>query len=213
MTKLPESEVKLLESNKRKLEQKGYGPAQSLKNKILKDRKKKLMMEKYSGKGFDIPKFITRDILPVIIDKLNIDRKHVSVQKIQELIKKFKVKDIEGITKVILPMLLHGHMKTNKMAGGTQGLKSKFGVLPDFVAKNLGKLFMYLVKRRVQKGTSGSGLIQDLFSGPKAQKFWKNVSRGFKSVFKPGAKVLAPIATALGVPEVGIPLGILGEAL
>jgi hypothetical protein len=32
-------------------------------------------------------------------------------------------------------------------------------------------------------------------------------------VFKPFAKVFAPIASAVGVPEIGIPLGIVGDML
>lgn len=214
LEELPSKDVELLEGNKRKLEQEGYGrPASGLKKKLLREQKRKTMTDKYRGKGFDIPKFITSDILPVIIDKLNIDRKHVSISKIQDLIKKFKVKNIPDIVKVVLPHLLSGHMKTNKMAGGTQGLKSGFKVLPNFVADGLGKLFMYLVKRKLKKGSSGSGLIQDLFTGRKAKKFWGDVSRGFKMVMKPASKVLAPILTIAGMPIAGTALGAAGELM
>ena len=43
--------------------------------------------------------------------------------------------------------------------------------------------------------------------------FWDDFYTGFKSVFKPGAKILGGVATALGQPEFGIPLGLLSEAL
>ena len=67
--------------------------------------------------------------------------------------------------------------------------------------------------RESKKNQVGGNIIQDLFTGKKAKKFWHGFKRGFTSVFKPGAQVLAPIATALGQPEIGIPLGIVANAM
>ncbi len=36
--------------------------------------------------------------------------------------------------------------------------------------------------------------------------FFKDFYKGFKMVFKPGAKILGTVATAVGAPEIGIPL-------
>jgi hypothetical protein len=206
-------DVELLESNKRKLTQEGYGmPADGLKKMILREQKRKSLTAKYAGSGFDVSKFITNDILPVITDKLNIDRKHISIQKIQDMIKKFKVKSIPDIVKVVLPHLMVGHMKTNKMIGGTAGLK-KVSFLPDFIAKSLGKLFLHLVKQRINKGSSGSGLIEDLFTGKSATKFWKGFKKGFVSVIKPAATIAGPILGALGLPIAGVASEAVGNLL
>lgn len=207
-------DVELLESNKRKLEQQGYGmPADGLKKMILRDQKRKSLTNKYAGSGdFNIPKFITKDILPVMIDKLNIDRKHISIQKIQDMIKKFKVKSIPDIVKIVLPHLVVGNMKTKGLTGGTAGLK-QVSFLPDFIAKNLGKLFMHLVKQRINKGSSGSGLIEDLFTGKKASKFWTGFKKGFVSVIKPAATIAGPILGALGLPIAGVASEAVGNLL
>jgi hypothetical protein len=203
LEKHSEKDVELLESNKQKLTQQGYGtPADGLKKMILRDQKRKSLTNKYAGKGFDVSKFITKDILPVITDKLNIDRKHIDINKIQDMIKKFKVKTIPDIVKVVLPHLVVGNMKTKGLTGGTSGLKPGFQILPDFIAKNLGKLFMHLIKQRIKKGSSGSGLIQDLFSGPKAQKFWGSFATGFKKGFTGVAKLAEPI---LGIASTVMP--------
>ena len=43
--------------------------------------------------------------------------------------------------------------------------------------------------------------------------FWEDFKNGFLSIFKPGAKILGGIATALGQPEIGVSLHILSQAL
>lgn len=43
--------------------------------------------------------------------------------------------------------------------------------------------------------------------------FWEDFGRGFKSVFKPFAKVGGPILDAIGMPEFGIPLSAVGSLL
>ena len=51
----------------------------------------------------------------------------------------------------------------------------------------------------------------------KNKKWWHNFgvgfAKGFKSVMKPGAKVLAGVATATGQPEFSVPLNVLSNAL
>ena len=44
------------------------------------------------------------------------------------------------------------------------------------------------------------------------ETFWEGFVRGFLSVFKPGAKIIGGIATALGFPEIGIPVGVIADA-
>jgi len=197
---IPAEDMVLMDNERKKLEQKGYGlPASKLKKQLLRKQKQSKLSKKYNGSGFNPTQFITSSILPIIIDKLKIDKKNVNIKKIQDLIKKLKVSKIDDIVKIVLPHLFHGKMKTSGMAGGTAGLKSGYKVLPDFVAKNLGKLFMYLVKRKVKKGSSGSGLIQDLFTGKKAQKFWKGFKKGFVQGFTGTAKIAEPLLNAASI--------------
>lgn len=77
----------------------------------------------------------------------------------------------------------------------------------DLLVKELNKFI-----RNAKKQQTGGGIIQDWFSGKKAKKFWSNVAKGFKMVWKPGMKVLEPIANILA-PEVGIPLSIANKTL
>ena len=42
---------------------------------------------------------------------------------------------------------------------------------------------------------------------------WEDFKQGFTSVFKPGAAILGTVATALGQPEIGIPLGLISELM
>jgi uncharacterized membrane protein len=50
-------------------------------------------------------------------------------------------------------------------------------------------------------------------SGSAWDDFWAGFAKGFKMVFKPGAKILGGIASILGHPEIGTVLGIAGDLL
>ena len=93
--------------------------------------------------------------------------------------------------------------KLDKVGSKTKTVKS-IG-LNEKLTKGIIKAFKWALKNRKGKGLSGSG-----FAGA---GFFSDFAKGFKSVFKPGAKILGPIASTLGVPEIGIPLSIAGDLL
>ena len=65
-------------------------------------------------------------------------------------------------------------------------------------------------KQGVESPFGGSGIMTGGFN-------WKNALEGFKTgflkVFKPGSKILGTVATAVGVPEIGIPLSFISNML
>jgi hypothetical protein len=108
------------------------------------------------------------------------------------------------LTKSILPYLVKG--KLHNM--GHQGTE-----IMDVIKKvpqNLEKLLNIGIHKALnwfmsKMGQGGSGVN---LPGGSWGSFWKGFKKGFVSVFKPGAKLLGTVASALGQPEIGIPLTI-----
>jgi hypothetical protein len=78
------------------------------------------------------------------------------------------------------------------------------------VPKNLEKLLNIGIHKtlkwfmsKMSQGGKGVNL-----PGGSWGSFWKGFKKGFVSVFKQGAKILGTVASALGQPEIGIPLTI-----
>lgn len=177
--------------------------------------------------GADILGFVMKGIVPNLIKSLGINPKALPIKKIVPMVGKALQlaksgnlsSIINNLAKTLLPLLAHGKLKTmgQKMTGrGIMNvLKSaKYG-LDKKLASGLFKAFKwYLNKSAKQQGLKpvfkGSGVN---LPGGSWSNFWKGFKKGFTMVFKPGAKLLAPIATAMGVPEIGIPLGLIGDAL
>ena len=115
---------------------------------------------------------------------------------------------IDHLSKTILPLLVNLKSKSMGGSGGimtTAGYGRKRGKL----IKSLSKGLMTSFKNRI-KNKSGNGLN---LSGQGKNQNWEDFKKGFLMVFKPGAKILGGISSALGIPELGIPLSILSEAL
>lgn len=65
---------------------------------------------------------------------------------------------------------------------------------------------MKALHSHLSKGLSGKGL------NPAGSGFWSDFGKGFTSVFKPFATIAAPLITPFA-PEIGVPLGIVGNML
>ena len=171
------------------------------------------------GKG-DVMGFILKGIVPNLVKSLGINPRALPIAKIAPMVSKALdlaksgnlPSIINNLTKTLLPLLAHGKLKTigAKMSG--QGImdilkNAKLG-LDKKLASGLLKAFKwYLNKSAVSQGHKplfkGSGVN---LPGGSWGSFWKGFKKGFVSVFKPGAKILGGIASALGQPEIGIPL-------
>ena len=55
--------------------------------------------------------------------------------------------------------------------------------------------------RETKKSQKGGGIIQDLFTGRAAKKFWGDFGRGFKKGFLKTAAVAAPILDVLSIVQ------------
>ena len=175
----------------------------------------------------DIMGFILKGIVPNLIKSLGINPSALPIKKSAPIISKAlslaKKGDIPSIinnlTKVLLPLLTHGKLKTmgvnlSKSASGsgiTDVLHKVKNNLAQKLASGLFKAFKwYWNKSAKSQGHKqpfrGSGLT---LPGGSWSGFWSGFKKGFTSVFKPGAKILGGVASAMGVPEVGIPLSVI----
>lgn len=169
---------------------------------------------KLSGAGLE--SFITKSILPSLFKMLKIPPS-ISPELVESVVRKSiqagKAGDISSlvgnVSKVLVPLL---SALKHKSMGGSGMVK-----LPT---KKKKKLVLSLSKGIVRallaghKGGSlhiaGGGLK---IAGGDAKQWFSDFWKGFKSVFKPGAKILGPIANAMGVPEIGVPLSAIGNAM
>jgi hypothetical protein len=157
-------------------------------------------------------------VLPSLLEKLGIKIPKSILSKIVDttLSQPGTLKDkIRLLTSNLLPLM--AVKKTVGMSGGGlklagqgyimtgQGLSDILSFIPKKISEHLSTALFKFFKYAVQ---SGAGMKK-----MKGGSFWSDFAKGFKMVFKPGAKILAGIATALGQPEIGIPLGIVSEAL
>ena len=161
---------------------------------------------------------LSKTVLPSLLEKLGIKIPTTILSKIVDstLSQPGSLKDkIKLLTSNLLPLM--AVKKTVGMSGGGlklagqgltlsgQGLSDILSFIPKKISEHLSTALFKFFKYAVQ---SGAGLTK-----MKGGSFWSDFAKGFKMVFKPGAKILAGIATALGQPEIGIPLGIVSEAL
>ena len=124
---------------------------------------------------------------------------------------------MSNLSASVLPIL--AKLKQKSMGGSGSIMTAGYGRIKVKLQKSLAKgirgSFKYYLKhknrknpnRQSGKGLGGLGL--SLAGGA----FWDDFKRGFLSVFKPGAKIIGTVASAAGMPEFGIPLGLLAEAL
>jgi hypothetical protein len=183
-----------------------------------------------AGAGIeDVTNFVVNKIIPELMRMVGISKDVLPVEQLVSIIKKSLemaksgnlVTVIAHLAKTILPILIHGKLRSTR-GGGKKKMKGKG--LMDFLGKHKDMLLQTLSKGLLEafkiylnhhSKQAGSGVI---FTGSGKKKlkgagFWDDFKKGFLSVFKPGAKILGTIATAVGVPEIGIPLKILGDVL
>ena len=184
-----------------------------------------------AGAGIeDITNFVVNKIIPELMRMVGISKDVLPVEQLVSIIKKSLemaksgnlVTVIAHLAKTILPILIHGKFRSTRGGGKKKLMKGKG--LMDFLGKHKDMLLQTLSKGLLEAfkiylnhhfKQAGSGVI---FTGSGKKKlkgtgFWDDFKKGFLSVFKPGAKILGTIATAVGVPEIGIPLKILGDNL
>mgnify|MGYP003636689733 FL=1 len=235
---IPDADKVLLMSNRARLTQEGYGlslPGGSLKQKLIRNmaKQKKLRgsgkritgqsrsttypgMKNYKlnpkpivGAGA-IADFIANKALPSLAKHLGLPPSMLPTEQIKKVVnlgmsKTGKIgSTLDLVAKYAVPILTQ--MKIKKMTGkGMSGAGVK-----KVLAKHNGKLQKSLkigLMKALHSKMSGKGL------NPAGGSFWSDFGKGFTSVFKPFAKIFAPIASAVGVPEIGIPLGIVGDML
>lgn len=244
---IPTDDMKLLISNRDKLQQEGYGlnppgagltlPGAGLKQKLIRNmnKQKKLKgsgsMNKITGqsrsktyecmKGYKLnPKpivgagaiadFIAEKALPSLAKTLGLPPSMLPTAQIKKVVnlgmsKTGKIgSTLDLVAKYAVPILTQ--MKIKHMTGkGMSGAGVK-KILVKHNPKLQKKLKLGLMKALHSKMSGGS-------YNPTGQGFWGDFAKGFTSVFKPFAKIFSPIASAVGLPEIGVPLGVVGNLL
>lgn len=155
----------------------------------------------------DIKNLLKNKIIPNLLHQLKIPKFMVPPTLIDNILDKALANNadlkttIQYLTKALMPLL------------GTAKMKS-LG-LPIS-----GSGFYKLVNKKKKNALMGhlsKGLYNTIHKGKglklAGQGFWDDFYSGFKSVFKPFATIAGPIASALGVPELGIPLAAIGSAM
>ena len=194
-------------------------PADELKMKLIKELSRKSGKKKRkSGKGVakNLPaKFVSRMLIPELLPMIGIHEKALTIQQIEKIIlpvfQKHKGDDLkvlaDHLAKAILPMLVKGKFKSLGLKMRGKGvIKDMLGNMKGYLQDKLASGIIYLVKK-FAKGSNGRGL--NLAGG----NFFKDFAKGFTSIFKPIASIAGLIASALGVPELGVPLSIAGKFL
>lgn len=195
---------------------------------ITKDLGDPYLLINHPTGGSGIMDFVVNNILPSLMKNLGIPEGLISQGKLKDIISKSlgmvqssNIKSIiDHLSKTILPILIH--LKNKSMGGdglilSGQGKNAKIPKahktktkikLIKSLSKGLKNSFkQYLsMKKRKTPSLTGSGII-------KGAGFWDDFKKGFLSVFKPGAKILGGVLDAVGMPEFGVPLGLLGEHL
>ena len=119
--------------------------------------------------------------------------------------------------RVILQLMKELKIKGTPPANMRGGCK-----MCDYLAKQQGKTLHPEVRKQLAKALNdfmriakknqvGGGIIEDLFTGRKAKHFWKGFRKGWDMVWKPGMKIIEPLASVFA-PEVGVPLTIANKA-
>jgi hypothetical protein len=171
------------------------------------------------GKG-PIQKFVVKKVIPSIMSAVGIPKGTIASNGIAKLISKALDMAKSGnlsqivshLTKTILPIITAGKLK--HMSGGRYigaGIGAVLGKHKNMLLENLGKGMLKAFKWYLNKGAVSRGMKPMYGSGINLPggsfgNFWKGFKKGFTMVFKPGAKILGTVATAMGQPEIGIPL-------
>jgi hypothetical protein len=170
-----------------------------------------------------IADFVAEQALPSLAKTLGLPPSMLPTEQIKKVVnlgmsKTGKIgSTLDLVAKYAVPILTQ--MKIKKMTGkGMSGAG-----INKVLAKHNGKLqktlkigLMKALHSRLSSNNKQSGKgLNPAGKGlnPAGGSFWSDFKKGFTSVFKPFAKIAAPIATALGVPEIGVPLGIVGDML
>jgi len=177
------------------------------------------------GKGA-ITDFVVDTILPSLLKSIGI-KEIIPLNQLKSIIGKSldMVKTgnlpqiVNHLTKTLLTILTHLKVKTMSGKGKRLNLTGRGvsdilgdakGSLMKLLSDGLFNAFKWylnnLAKAEGRKPPfSGSGSAWD--------DFWAGFAKGFKMVFKPGAKILSGIASILGHPEIGTALGIASDLL
>ena len=174
-----------------------------------------------AGKG-ELSNFVIKSVLPSIAKSVGIDMKEIPITQAMKVVKKAvgvaKSGDVKSIamnlSKVLIPLLTHGKLKSIgvKTQGAVKDVmkvaKKVHSKLNPKLVNGIMKALKYYVNKSLSgKGMSGRGL------GLPGSGFWGDFAKGFTMVFKPASKILAAGATAMGQPEIGVPLGVISELL
>lgn len=183
----------------------------------------------YQLKGQGMFDFLASTIVPALARKVGVSSDVISDNQIKNIVKKAtsaiglvangktgQATDIfNNLSSTILPILTK--LKDKSMGGngynsvGYGKMKVK---LIKSLSRGLRESFKHYIKLKQRKNNKNISYTKNLSGrGIAGMGFWDDFYTGFKSVFKPGAKILGGVATALGQPEFGIPLGLLSEAL
>lgn len=224
-------------ARKRKKRQSGSGKRRRPKNKGQSITRNLGKQYKLLGSGLNLPgsgkgnimNFVINKILPSLLKTVGLPKDVIKIEPIARMINKAldmaksgnMSSIISNLSKALLPILtaakmkhmnlnMHGRGIVDVLKGYKKNLLEKLGI-------GLFKAFKwYLNKAAQDKGMApifkGSGSRLNL-PGDKFSNFWKDFSKGFKMVFKPGAKILSTVASSMGHPEVGLALRGISELL
>ena len=178
-----------------------------------------------SGAGLNLPgkgaigDFVVNQIIPSIMKSVGIPLDTIQIGTIKKVVSKaLEIAKsgnlpsiIANLSKAILPILTAGKIKSIGGSGlglAGRGIGEFLGKHKDMLLSHLSKGLLKAFRYFMDKKGSGLGLAGGSFAN-----FWKGFKKGFKMVFKPIGSILGPVATALGVPEIGIPVSAIAEAL
>lgn len=158
---------------------------------------------------------LSKPLLNSLVKKLGINPKEVKsiVRKYSPIVNKvIKMKmtpqqKIKIIAKALHPLLGQAKMKGYGISLAGSGISSIAKGAFNTLNEKLAKAMLAILKSRLKSGyknyQKGSGFFED---------FGKGFVKGFKSVWKPGSKILAPIVGATN-PALGTAIGISGELM
>jgi hypothetical protein len=187
---------------------------------------------KLMGSGVNLPgggkssitNFVVKKVIPSLLSTLNITKSSLPDGMVKTIIGKALDMSKSGnlstivsnLSKAILPLITHAKMKGSGNYGGA-GITKILGKHKNMLLSNLGKGLLGAFKWHINRSAKAKG-HKAVFGGQgmcggSFANFWKGFKKGFTTVFKPGAKILGTVATAMGQPEIGIPLGMVSNLL
>ena len=124
---------------------------------------------------------------------------------------------VAQLSKTILPILTGIKLKQSGMGGS--GILDALKKAKDSLTVKLAQFVWGIMKGDLNRHWKSKGVESPLGGGSimTGGFNWISALEGFKTgflkVFKPGAKILGTVATAVDVPEVGIPLSMISNML